>query len=372
MKAWIFQRPSDEGTGVHRVGWYDPEGKRREKMLKTKKAADSFLRKVEGEIAAGSYKTESLKKWPEFRKQFEDQAMGNMAPGTRDRTLEAMDAFERIVKPSKVSKIKTVHIDEFIAKRSKGRGRRKGDTISPATINRDLRHLRSVLRKAVKWGYLPSMPDIEMRKEYNKLPSYVTPEDFAAMYQHCDAAKFPAGQPFTAEEFWKGLITFLYMTGWRIGETIALRRHDLDLELGQAITRAETNKGKRDEITPLHPVVVDHLRPLANFSDYVFPWPLPRRRLYKVFHQIQKAAGIELECHADHTHTDSCYRYGFHDLRRGFATMNVGQLSGDALQALMRHKNYETTKRYINMANEINRSAEKIHVPEFLRISEVG
>ena len=86
----------------------------------------------------------------------------------------------------------------------------------------------------------------------------------------------------------------------------------------------------------------------------MFPWYHRQRTLYKQFHAIQDAAGIQGD------------RYGFHDLRRGFATLNEGQLSPNELQAMMRHKSFETTKRYINMARQLNRTAEKVFVPDVL------
>jgi hypothetical protein len=49
-------------------------------------------------------------------------------------------------------------------------------------------------------------------------------------------------------------------------------------------------------------------------------------------------------CRGNHEHTPACHFYGFHDLRRAFATMNAGQLTPDALQALTRHKSYLTTQ----------------------------
>ena len=45
-----------------------------------------------------------------------------------------------------------------------------------------------------------------------------------------------------------------YMTGWRIGDLLGLRREDLDLDAGTAITRAEDNKGKRDEVCSYIPL----------------------------------------------------------------------------------------------------------------------
>jgi hypothetical protein len=47
--------------------------------------------------------------------------------------------------------------------------------------------------------------------------------------------------------------------------------------------------------------------------------------------------------------------------------MNAERLTGDSLQALMRHKSYTTTQRYINMAKQLDAAVEKLHVPEFLK-----
>ena len=48
--------------------------------------------------------------------------------------------------------------------------------------------------------------------------------------------------------------------------------------------------------------------------------------------------------------------------------MNVETLSGDALQALIRHKSYTTTQKYINMANHVKRSADSLFVPDVLKM----
>jgi integrase len=127
------------------------------------------------------------------------------------------------------------------------------------------------------------------------------------------------------------------MTGWRINELLSLRREDLDLENGTAITRWQDNKGKRDERVKLHPVVVEHLRRLPGFDPCVFPWKANSRALYVQFAAIQGTAGIKLPCRGNHEHTDFCHVYGFHDLRRAFASMNAEKLTPDTLQLLMRH-----------------------------------
>jgi integrase len=206
-----------------------------------------------------------------------------------------------------------------------------------------------------------------MEKAPRKLPLYVTGDHFAAIYGACGEARFPQVQGIDPGDWWRALIVMAYMTGWRISDLLGLRRDDLDLKAGTAITRAEDNKGKRDELVKLNPVVVDHLTKLAGFGSHVFAWDHGGVTLYRVFAGIQEAAGIHLPCHDEHQHTRYCHVYGFHDLRRAFATMNADRLSADALQKLMRHKSYTTTQVYINLACQMDEAVANLYVPDVLR-----
>jgi integrase len=139
------------------------------------------------------------------------------------------------------------------------------------------------------------------------------------------------------------------------------------MDEGTAFSRHEDNKGKRDQLVQLHPIVVDHLERIRGFSPLVFSWPSDITVLYKQFRLIQEAAGIKLPCREKDEHTPTCYVYGFHDFRRAFATANAETLSADVLQRLMQHRSYLTTQRYINMAHQVKQAAEKLHVPDVLR-----
>lgn len=212
-----------------------------------------------------------------------------------------------------------------------------------------------MLRKAVKWRYLATMPEIDFLRELGKLPTYVTPEHFALIYgEGCQAARWPADQPYSAVDWWRGLLMVAYMTGWRIGSILALRWQDVDLDKCQALSLAKDNKGRRDQFIPLHPIVVDHLARLKSFSTVVFPWT-NRRSVFKEFIAIQTAAGVGLVGERGH--------YGFHDLRRAFATMNADKLTPDVLQTLMQHRDYQTTQRYINMARQLKPAVQNLFVP---------
>jgi integrase len=364
MNAWIFQdhrqkqRLGDKCPWS--VGWIDPDGKRRSKKLGSKSAAEKYARKTEGQLASGTYESKKNTSWESFKQEYLDRGMPGAAPRTVESAESAIDHFEKLIKPVRVNAITSRTFAEYVALRTTPpaveEGKDPRPPISPATVNKELRHLRAIVRKAHKWGYLPKLPEIDFLKEHGKLPTYVSPEHFAKLYQHADAARWPADGHYDAADWWRALFVMAYLTGWRIGSLMALRWADVDLEGGFAVSRAADNKGKRDQRVPLHPVVAEHLKKLVCFSATVFAWDHNRRALFLELHAIQKAAGVAPEGTKAH--------YGFHDFRRAFATMNAATMSPDALQALMQHKDYQTTQRYINMARQLNPAVQSLFVPE--------
>jgi integrase len=384
--VWVFQELADgeklgEDGATWHVGWYEPDGRRRRKSFgpgfKGKKAAERYRAKTEAELMTGTYATDIKKPWDDFIKEYARRVLEGLDCRTRDEALTALAHYQRLMKPAKLFAIGTGHIDEFTAKRRQEKGKKEGDLVSPATVNKDLRHLRAALGMAVEWGYLRQLPRFRMEKVPKKLATYVTGDHFAAIYAACDVASKPAGLPYPPGDWWRGLIVMAYMTGWRISELLALRRDDLDLVAGVAITRAEDNKGKRDEAVRLHPVIVEHLKKLAAFEPVVFPFKHYKTELYKQFAAIQEAAVVpdgkggevplRVPCVKAHKHTRFCHVYGFHDFRRAFATMNADKLTPDALQSLMRHKSYSTTQIYINLARQMDDAVASLHVPEVLK-----
>ena len=379
MSVWIYQddkqvKKHGEKAASWYVGWIDPEGKRRCKSCgpgeQGHRNAVKLQKKREAELLEGTYKSTAKMTWAEFREEWEARIASGMGAGNRRITLHALAHFERIINPKRIGTIKTATIDEFKAKRRLEPGKKKGETLSPASVNKELRHIRAVLRIANEWKCLPEIPRVRMLKEPGKLVTFVSGEHFAAIYTACDSARMPADIPgIDPADWWRGLIVFAYMTGWRIMEILSLRREDVDLDAGFAITRAEDNKGKRDERVKLHSVVVEHLQRLRGFDPFFFPWNHGEKTLYAEFHRIQGAAGIDLVCGKTHKHTDACHRYGFHDLRRAFATQNAPRLTADSLQKLMRHKSYLTTQKYINMASQLDEAVATLHVPDVLKVA---
>ena len=64
--------------------------------------------------------------------------------------------------------------------------------------------------------------------------------------------------------------------------------------------------------------------------------------------------------------------YGFHDVRRGFATMNAESMDLFELQALMQHKTLATTQGYVAMAKRLQKPVSNLFVPSIPKIGETA
>lgn len=390
MGAWIKQIASQVAKhGEKAASWYtewnEPDGTRRCKSCgagsKGKKLAQALADKLNAELTLGQYTTDrkSRTTWDDFVSRYKEVTLTQISAVGLKEAETSLKHFGRILglEGRPMTRINTERVDEFKAARRAEAGKKPGSKVSPATVNKDLRHIKAALNVAVEWKFLKEMPKIKFLREPERLPTYILPEHFAAIYQACDVAQFPNDFAAGARTWWRGLLIFCQMTGWRIGETLALKWADVDLKAARAVTRAKSNKGKRDTLVPLHSVVIDHLKEMQTFHTNVFPWELHRRTLDVEFARIQDAAKINLPCKVtgrrkgepyvvgdEHACTDACHRYGFHDERRAFATLNAPNMTREALKVLMRHASEQTAAKYINMAKQLNPAVVTLVVPD--------
>jgi integrase len=378
MRAWLFQdHRARQRLGVKAkwsVGWIDPDGRRRSKQIGSKSMAEKFRRKIEGELAAGTYQHVNEKGWADFRAEYEAKILPRLAPSTQRVIRTALDHFQRLCRPRKISAIKTATVDDYIARRQLEPGQKRGATVAPVTINKELRHIKAAMNVARDWEYTKKVPKFRRLKEPEEIGRVVTQDHFQSIYQACDCARVPKGLPCTPAEWWRALLVFAITTGWRIDEILSFRRDDLDLETGTFTIRGRDTKGKRADIDHLPLVTLDHVKRVVGFSPLVFEWPSPESALYQAFHRIQMAAGIHLPCSnpEDHECSTACHLYGFHALRRAYATLNADKMPAVVLQKKMRHKSFNTTKRYIELADKMKKATEQVYIPEFLKSRKSG
>ena len=65
MRAWVFQDHRQKqrlgAKAPWSVGWLDPQGKRRSKRIGAKSLAQKYVRRIEGQLAAGIFRAEKPK-----------------------------------------------------------------------------------------------------------------------------------------------------------------------------------------------------------------------------------------------------------------------------------------------------------------------
>jgi hypothetical protein len=248
MSAWATQVPSQVAKyGKEKASWYckwdEPDGTRRMKSCgpgkKGKRDADRMADHIKAEILTGTYSRTAEVKWRDFRKRYEANVVSGLSLLSRETIVQSLKQFETVLKLSEKSlaAITPDRLADFVAQRRKMAGKKPGSSLSPATINRDLRHVKAALRVACEWGYIERVPKIRFERELRTLPRYVTPEHFALIYKACEMATSPTEPHVDPIAWWRGLLVFAQMTGWRISEITHLEWSDVDLEAGTAITR---------------------------------------------------------------------------------------------------------------------------------------
>jgi integrase len=356
------------------VSWREPDATQKTQSFgpgsKGKMLADKMADKIHAQLLTETYQSKKNQDWSEFWTEYEEKVLSSSPTNSAGAARLSIAHFVRIVKPKKLKSITTNVIDGFIAKRREEKTN-AGKVISAATVNRDLRYVRSVLKTAKKWKRITETPEFAFLAVPKKLPTYVAADHFAAIYNAAGAATAPRDIPnVSSEDWWRGILIVGYMTGWRLGQLLELKRADIDLENGTAVTMAEVegNKGGRDVKIPLHPVTIEHLRRVITFNEFVFPWNFGRWRIWPEFAKIQDAAKMPDDKPLPKL-GKAGKRFGFHDLRRGFATLNAG-IDVFRLQALMQHKSLETTKLYVNMANSLQATVDGLFVPKLQKTAQ--
>lgn len=358
---------SRERNGRWYACWVDLNGKQKSKACGSgplgKKLAHQLAEQQHAKLVLGVAEDDHKPKtWEQFIRVYTDRKLSRIRDSSHATALSSIKNFSRISCPSTVNQIDELMIDRYISTRSLESGRKRGELISPETINRELRTVRAMLNAAKRWRFIDYVPEVEFLRCDKTEPEFISSAEFSKLYRACRQSVAPDSVlNVSDEDAWKALILFIYMTGWRINQTLQLEWADLDINSGMVFSPAKNNKGWRDISCQLHPIVLDHLAPLqASFSQYVFFKPSSSKRLYPEFHRLQGIAEIK---------PNKKEWYGFHDLRRGFASNNAANLDLFELQMLMQHKSLETTKRYVSMAHRSD-TVLKLKVPNIKRKSK--
>jgi integrase len=295
----------------------------REMIGPSRKGAENVIAKKKAEIAENKFldvrKDPDPIKFHEFAKEFLEWARVNHKASSRTRELSNMRSLEEAFNNKNIHEITTWDIERWKVKK-------KGE-VKPATVNRELATLKSMLSKAVEWGKIKESPTRKVKplKGVTKRLRYLMPDEVQRLISNCS-------------DHLKPIVIVAVHTGMRKGEVLSLRWEQIDFEKG-IITLVDTKNDQRRYV-PMDETVKSTLMSMERKSEYAFCGKKPGRPLVWVelsFHNALEKSGIE--------------DFKIHDLRHTFASNLV--MSGVDLMTvkeLLGHKTIEMTLRYAHLA----------------------
>jgi integrase len=344
--AWTYKR---QGVPGYWVGWYDETGQRRAKSFPNKTLAKRFAATKEDQLTAGVSGEIVALDWPELLADYE--ASKATADGLRESSIKeimlTLRHFERLIGPVKSTQFTQQLLERFIKTRMDDppvRGKRKrepnGKQLSPSTLNKDIRNIKTFLRWCAGRRYLsPSVIfTLKPRRVQQNDAATLTPGQIAALLDAA-AVESPA---------WYLRVLLAVSTGLRRGDVEALRIGDIHFDSG-VISGQARKTGKTDNLPLPEKTMAVLTRYVQNcvtegqerlFAGNTYSWFTWKR--------VRERAGLP--------------KLKFHALRSVYALILVGGgFSTAVIQRMLQHSKASTTQGYINAQPLMPATAECIN-----------
>ncbi len=215
--------------------------------------------------------------------------------------------------------------------------------LDPKTINNHLGVLSKILRTAVEWGDLDTIPFIKRLKTQVKEVPFLTDEE-------CSKLLTDMVEPQWTFMFFVGL-----NTGMRLGELRGLRWEAIDfnqhtITVKQSIVRGRITspKNHKTRVIPMTPILDNTLFAMRQTSGWVFNQTDDDLNVAK-----RAADGLARMCKRN-----GIERIGWHRLRHTFASRLV--ILGVAIypvQKLLGHSSIKMTERYAHLSPNVLQEA---------------
>jgi len=330
-----FGTVKEEGTPTDprfSVRWYEGGKQRRKRGFSRRIDAEAFLARVRTALADGVLQAERraevtlVSVADEWLRNHSAVKLRSHADNVeRWKRLKEFFGTEAVL--SEVTPSRILELREHL--RSEG--------LAPATVNRYLALLRSVLNYAVTAGYLQASPVRRFARG-----SYLLPEPHVKrsppLASNAEAARLLEALRDGCRP-WFGMFAFLLLTGARRGEAAGLRWADVDLSRRLVTIRRSYNsvpKSGRARTVPisteLASILTEHRARSPWHSELVFPHPdtgevlSPNGKLGPILDAACEAAGT--------------IRMRVHDLRHAHASLWL--MAGGSLADVQRNLGHST------------------------------
>jgi integrase len=218
----------------------------------------------------------------------------------------------------------------------------------PATVNRMLALVKSILRKAEReWGWIEKAPAIRMRCEPKGRIRWLTREEAIRLMDELP----PHLSDMTA---------FTLATGLRLSNVTGLCWTDVDLERGHALVHHDQSKSKRAIPVPLNPDAIAIIKKqIGKHDKFVFSYcgSCIIQCNTKAWQKALKRAGIT--------------NFRWHDLRHTWASWHIQNgTSVQELQLLGGWSNFDMVLRYAHLSSDhLKQAANRVSVTNLLHVT---
>jgi integrase len=223
---------------------------------------------------------------------------------------------------------------------------KESEKAAPATVNRMLALVRSILRKAEReWEWIDKAPIVRMRKENNKRIRWITPEEVEHLKRELPIHLADA-------------MEFALNTGLRESNITNLEWAEIDFDRCHAFIPASKSKSAKAIAVPLNVNAMNVLRKYqGNDAKYVFTYK------GKPFNQCNTRAWRRALKRA------KIMDFRWHDLRHTWASWHVQHgTSLQELQQLGGWASFEMVLRYAHLSGEhLRRAVERLPVTNLLQ-----
>ena len=233
----IFQRGP-----IYWIAYYHRGQEHRESShSESEKEARRLLKKRIGEVGTGRFTGAR-----EERLTFEDlaKALVTEYEVNRRRSIRSVrlsiSHLRKFFGLDRIVDITTDRIKAYAANRQR-------EEAANASINRELAALKRMFSLAVQDGLLTITPYVPTLEEDNARQGFIDHGAFVKIRENL-------------LEYLKDPITFLYLSGWRLGEMKALEWRDVDLAGNVVHLRPEISKNKDGRVLPLSGELLDILK----------------------------------------------------------------------------------------------------------------
>jgi integrase len=217
---------------------------------------------------------------------------------------------------------------------------RQQEGAANASINRELAALKRMFSLAVQDGRLATMPYIPSLDEDNVRQGFIDHGAFLALRDNLP-------------EYLRDPISFLYLSGWRLGEMKALEWRDVDLAGKVVHLRPETSKNKDGRVLPLSGELLEIIERAYAKRRLDCPY---------VFHRSGEPIGDFRKAWSNACKASGLGRVLVHDLRRtAVRNMVRAGIPDRVAMALSGHKTRSVFDRY-NIVSEadLEQAAERL------------